>query len=69
MSPRGREPYRTVPVPRNALLRAFLVSTLVACLLCAIALWLGGCDERRDSSAPHCETLYERGHVQPCRER
>lgn len=69
MLPRARERYRTVPVPRGALLRAFLLSALIAGILCGIAVYLGGCDARRDSSAPHCTMLYERGHIQPCRSR
>lgn len=67
MGGRAREQYRTAPIPRGNLLRTFLLSALLAAILIAIAVVLGGCDEQRNSSARHCNMLYERGHVQPCR--
>jgi hypothetical protein len=56
-----------MPLRRKALWRVFLLSCLLTTLFIAIALWLGGCDDRTDSHRPHCDMLYERGHAQPCR--
>lgn len=72
MAERAREPYRTVPIPRGSLLRTFLLSALLCAVLIALAFIMGGCDDngtRTGSSTRHCDMLYERGHLQPCRSR
>ena len=43
LSPRARERYRTVPLPKGDLLRTFLYSALLAAALIGLAVLLGGC--------------------------